>query len=175
MFCYTMKTKKNEFGNFFLIFLFSLLVIETLQNFFFFLFFSKVYFWFHFLVNFQQYKIHCWKSYCKALGERNFTMYLKGTLCRVKMTLDFTFLERLLTNNKSLWSFLLLSISMFDLSKEHDHNCQHATSFLELNLLECLSLQQDQCWLQSHFNCIRDWHQDSQLVKQNAKKNKHGG
>jgi hypothetical protein len=44
---------------------------------------------------------------------------------------------------------------MFDLSKEHDHTCQHATplvthvknisSFLELNLLEHLSLQRDQC------------------------------
>jgi hypothetical protein len=46
---------------------------------------------------------------------------------------------------------------MFDVSKEHDHICQHATSFvthmknissfLELNLSECLSLQQDQCLL----------------------------
>jgi hypothetical protein len=73
----------------------------------------------------------------------------------VKTTLGFTFLERLLTNNKSFWSFFFLFVSMLDLSKEHDHNCQHATSlvthvknissFLKLNLLECLSLQQDQC------------------------------
>jgi hypothetical protein len=48
----------------------------------------------------------------------------------VKRTLDFTFLERLSTNNKSLWSFFMLSISMFDVSKEHEHNCQDATSFV---------------------------------------------
>jgi hypothetical protein len=63
---------------------------------------------------------------------------------------------------------------MFDLSKEHDHNCQHSfvtrvkniSSFLELNLLSVLAYNK----INVDYN-----HQDSQLVKTNEKKNKHGG
>jgi hypothetical protein len=72
---------------------------------------------------------------------------------------------------------------MFDLSKEHDHNCQHSfvtrvkniSSFLELNLLSVLAYNKINVDYNHTSNCIRDWHQDSQLVKTNEKKNKHGG
>ncbi len=82
----------------------------------------------------------------------------------MKRTLDFIVLERLLTNNKSLWSFFLLSISMFDLSKEHDHNCQHSfvtrvkniSSFLELNLLSVLAYNKINVDYNHTSNCIRD-------------------
>jgi hypothetical protein len=63
-----MKTKKNEFGNFYFYLLFSLLVIETLQNLFSF-FFQKFIFDFIFWWIFNNTKSIAENPIVKPLGE----------------------------------------------------------------------------------------------------------